>query len=73
VTTLVEEELTESKPAAPTPAIPRPTRSIAMLFAAVLKAEPIKKITSETCIDQKRPKMSAMDAQIGRNTVDPRT
>jgi hypothetical protein len=65
--------LTESKPAAPTPDIPRPISSMGMLLAPVLMAAPTKKTRSETSIDQNRPKISAIEAQIGRKTVDPKT
>ena len=67
------ERLTASRPAAPTPAIPLPRRRTGMLLAPVQIADPTRKQNTKACMAQYRPHTSAIEALIGRKTVEPKT
>ena len=63
---------TARRPAAPIPAMPRPTSMVAMFWLPVLTALPTIKKNNASCRAQWRPKMSATEANGGRKTVEVR-
>ena len=67
-----QKMLTVNIPAAPTPAIPRPTSNVGMLIEPVHIALPIRNKKRLDCRAKCRPYTSATDAYSGKKTVDVR-